>query len=140
MEQDERLLLGSSFGAAAAAYAEHRPDYAQSAVRWALEPAPGLRGLDLGAGTGKLTATLVALGADVIAVEPDPAMLAELRRALPDVRALPGSAEDPDQIGHALGVPCWSVCCRADGDFCPRSEDHLLLTPTGPPRGNEGRQ
>ena len=56
MEQDERLLHGSSFGAAAVAYAEHRPDYAQAAVRWALEPAPGPRVLDLGAGTGKLTA------------------------------------------------------------------------------------
>ncbi|MET8089189.1 class I SAM-dependent methyltransferase [Micromonospora sp. NPDC005220] len=86
-------LLRSSFGAAAAAYAEHRPDYAQAAVRWALEPAPGLRVLDLGAGTGKLSATLVAAGADVVAVEPDPAMLGELRRALPAVRALPGSAE-----------------------------------------------
>jgi SAM-dependent methyltransferase len=51
--------------------------------------------LDLGAGTGtgKLTGTLVAVGADVIAVEPDPAMLAELRRLLPTVRAMPGSAE-----------------------------------------------
>ncbi|MEV5238358.1 class I SAM-dependent methyltransferase [Streptomyces cinnamoneus] len=95
MGQDDRLRLSSSFGAAAAAYAEHRPDYAQTAVRWALEqPAPGLRVLDLGAGTGKLTATLVALGADVIAVEPDPAMLSELRRSLPAVRALPGSAEE----------------------------------------------
>lgn len=93
MEQEERLRYGSSFGAAAAAYAEHRPDYAQAAVRWALEPAPGPRVLDLGAGAGKLTATLVALSADVIAVEPDPAMLAELRRTLPAVRALPGSAE-----------------------------------------------
>jgi SAM-dependent methyltransferase len=91
--QDERLLLGSTFGAAAAAYPEHRPDYAPAAVRWALERAPGVRVLDLGAGTGKLTATLVALGAEVIAVEPDPAMLTELRRALPTVRALPGSAE-----------------------------------------------
>ena len=80
MEQDERLRF--SFGAAAAAYAEHRPDYARAAVRWALERAPGPRVLDLGAGTGKLTATLVALGAEVIAVEPDPAMLTELRRAL----------------------------------------------------------
>jgi SAM-dependent methyltransferase len=49
--------------------------------------------LDLGAGTGKLTATLVALDADVVAVEPDPAMLAELRRALPGVAAVAGSAE-----------------------------------------------
>jgi SAM-dependent methyltransferase len=93
VEQDERVLYGSSFGAEAAAYAEHRPDYAEAAVRWALEPAPGLRVLDLGAGTGKLTAMLDALGAEVTAVEPDPAMLTELRRALPAVRALPGSAE-----------------------------------------------
>jgi hypothetical protein len=50
--------------------AAHRPDYAKAAVRWALEPAPGARVLDLGAGTGKLTATLIALGAEVIARVP----------------------------------------------------------------------
>ncbi|UPZ33451.1 class I SAM-dependent methyltransferase [Streptomyces sp. LRE541] len=93
MDQGERLLHSSSFGAAAVAYAEHRPDYARAAVRWALAPAAGPRVLDLGAGTGKLTATLLALSADTVAVEPDPAMLAELRRSLPEVRALPGSAE-----------------------------------------------
>lgn len=90
---EERLLLGSSFGVAAAAYAEHRPDYARDAVRWALESAPGPRVLDLGAGTGKLTATLIEEGTEVVAVEPDPAMLAELRRTLPTVRARPGNAE-----------------------------------------------
>lgn len=87
----------SSFGTAAVAYAEHRPDYAAAAVRWTLRAAPGPRVLDLGAGTGKLTATLldpaVVPGADVVAVEPDAAMLAELRRGLPGVRALAGSAE-----------------------------------------------
>ncbi|MFB7469509.1 class I SAM-dependent methyltransferase [Kitasatospora sp. NPDC056184] len=93
MDHDEQLPHASSFGAAAVAYAEHRPDYARAAVRWALEAAPGPRVLDLGAGTGKLTATLVALGAEVVAVEPDPAMLAELQRSLPAVRALSGSAE-----------------------------------------------
>jgi SAM-dependent methyltransferase len=94
-QDDERLLYASSFGAVATAYAEHRPDYAQAAVRWALAPEPvrHLRVVDLGAGTGKLTATLVAMGADVTAVEPDSGMLAELRRRLPDVRALRGSAE-----------------------------------------------
>lgn len=111
VDQDERLVHRSSFGGAAAAYAEHRPDYAQAAVLWALEPAPGPRVLDLGAGTGKLTATLVALGAKVTAVEPDTAMLNELRRALPTVRALPGTAEavplpdasvDAVLAGHAL--------------------------------------
>ncbi|GAB3807062.1 class I SAM-dependent methyltransferase [Micromonospora zhanjiangensis] len=102
MEPDERSRHSSSFGAAATAYAEHRPDYAPAAVRWVLERAPGPRVLDLGAGTGKLTGTLLAVGVDVTAVEPDPAMLAELRRALPDVRALPGSAE-------AIGLPAASV-------------------------------
>ncbi|MGH8877377.1 MAG: class I SAM-dependent methyltransferase [Stackebrandtia sp.] len=93
MSHDEPRSHASSFGAAATAYAEHRPDYARAAVRWALEHAPGPRVLDLGAGTGKLTATLVAHGAEVVAVEPDPAMLDELCRAQPGVRALPGSAE-----------------------------------------------
>ncbi|MFI9150284.1 class I SAM-dependent methyltransferase [Streptomyces sp. NPDC053367] len=92
-DQDEQRLHASSFGAAAVAYAEHRPDYAPAAVRWALDAAPGPRVLDLGAGTGKLTAGAVALGADVVAVEPDAVMLTELRRALPAVRALRGSAE-----------------------------------------------
>jgi hypothetical protein len=41
VEQDERLRF--SFGVAVAAYAEHRPDYARAAVRWALERAPGPR-------------------------------------------------------------------------------------------------
>jgi len=35
-----------------------------------------------------------ALGADVIAVEPDPAMLAQLRRGLPAARAMRGRAEE----------------------------------------------
>jgi SAM-dependent methyltransferase len=99
--QDPSLFArrASSFGAAAAAYAEHRPDYPGAAVRWALEPAlsadgPVLDVLDLGAGTGKLSASLVALGHRVTAVEPDPAMLAELRAGLPAATALAGGAEE----------------------------------------------
>ncbi|MCZ7475469.1 class I SAM-dependent methyltransferase [Micromonospora sp. WMMC273] len=93
MDEDARLRHSTSFGAAATAYAEHRPDYARAALRWALDGAPGARVLDLGAGTGKLTVTLAEVSDDVAAVEPDPAMLAELRRTLPGVRALSGSAE-----------------------------------------------
>jgi SAM-dependent methyltransferase len=107
-EADDRLLRGSSFGTAASAYAEHRPDYAEAAVRWALEPVwprRPLRVIDLGAGTGKLTATLIRVGAVVTAVEPDPKMLAVLRRDLPSVRSLPGSAEEipvPDGSADAV--------------------------------------
>jgi SAM-dependent methyltransferase len=102
VERDLRLRHSSAFGAVAGAYAEHRPDYARAAVRWALGGAPGLRVLDLGAGTGKLSATLVAVGAEVTAVEPDRAMLGELRRVLPGVRALRGGAE-------AIPLPAASV-------------------------------
>jgi SAM-dependent methyltransferase len=81
----------------AAAYAQHRPGYAEAAVRWVLEPVRDrqpLRVADIGAGTGKLTAMLTRLGAEVTAVEPDPQMLAELRKAMPGVRSVPGSAEE----------------------------------------------
>jgi SAM-dependent methyltransferase len=86
-----------SFGAVAAAYAEHRPGYPAAALDWALAPIAASEPrertlLDLGAGTGKLTTALLGRGT-VIAVEPDPAMLAELRRRLPDVDAREGSAE-----------------------------------------------
>ncbi|MFE6921727.1 class I SAM-dependent methyltransferase [Nocardia sp. NPDC057663] len=92
-----RARRASSFGAQAAVYAEHRPDYAAAGIRWVLEPlgakdVPAV--LDLGAGTGKLTDGLLAAGAEVIAVEPDEAMRAELVRRYPSVTALSGTAED----------------------------------------------
>jgi SAM-dependent methyltransferase len=95
-----RARRAGSFGGAATAYADHRPDYPDPAVRWALEPVrdrgagpAGPRVLDLAAGTGKLTGVLVRHRLDVVAVEPDPQMLAELRRRVPGARALAGTAE-----------------------------------------------
>lgn len=98
----ERRLV---FGAAAEDYAAHRPDYPDAAVAWALANAPGDRVLDLGAGTGKLTARL--RHTRVTAVEPDPEMLARLRADLPQVPALRGSAEEiplPDASVDAVLV------------------------------------
>ncbi|MEU4344090.1 class I SAM-dependent methyltransferase [Nocardia sp. NPDC023852] len=91
-----RAERANSFGAHAAAYAEHRPDYPAAAIQWALKPiahkqAPVV--LDLGAGTGKLTEGLLAAGATVIAVEPDAEMRAELVRRLPEVTTYDGAAE-----------------------------------------------
>jgi SAM-dependent methyltransferase len=49
--------------------------------------------LDLGAGTGKLTRSLVPRFAQVVAVEPDAAMLAVLREVVPGAEPVSGSAE-----------------------------------------------
>lgn len=104
---DEHTRRASSFGSQAAAYAKYRPDYPRDAIVWALQPVqdePGLRVLDMAAGTGKLTEGLRAVGAAVVAVEPDAAMLAELTSRFPDVEAIIGSAEDiplPDDSVHA---------------------------------------
>src|ERR1700730_16537001 len=96
-DADEWARRGSSFGSVASAYAEPRPGYPVAAVRWCMAPVGrgigSLRVLDLGAGTGKLTALLAELGAEVTAVEPDPAMREELARQLSSARALAGSAE-----------------------------------------------
>jgi SAM-dependent methyltransferase len=77
-------------------YERARPEYPAEAVAWIVERLDlhaGRTVLDLGAGTGKLTRALLHSGAHVIAVDPGQAMLAELRRVLPDVEAQVGGAE-----------------------------------------------
>ena len=70
------------FGATAEEYERFRPTYPPAAVDWLLPPG-ATRVADVGAGTGKLTGPLLARGVEVAAVEPDPAMLAVLRREHP---------------------------------------------------------
>ncbi len=89
--------LARSFGAAAGSYEAGRPEYPFEAVAWMLEPmADGARRIaDVGAGTGKLTRALVAAAdAEVVAIDPDPAMLAALRDAVPGVPTFVGTAEE----------------------------------------------
>lgn len=80
IDPDEFIARKQSFGAAVDDYDRTRPDYAPDAVAWCLEPAgtAPLRVADVGAGTGKLTGVLLALGHEVVAIEPDEAMLSRL--------------------------------------------------------------
>ena len=66
------------YGAAAATY-DLRPPYVEQALAAcfaALALAPGAAACDVGAGTGRLTTTLIRRGFDVVAVEPNAAMRA----------------------------------------------------------------
>lgn len=80
-----------SFGAAAADYDRYRPGYPAVAVAFAAGTTPG-HVLDLGAGTGLLSAALLAAGHTVTAVEPDVAMGRLARTRVPG-RVAAGTAE-----------------------------------------------
>jgi len=89
--------MSTSFGSAAETYESGRPDYPIQTVDWMLQPVVGgersIRIADVGAGTGKLTRAAVELGAEVVAVDPDPKMLAVLREQVHGVPTFVGSAE-----------------------------------------------
>ncbi|MPZ28151.1 MAG: methyltransferase domain-containing protein [Micromonosporaceae bacterium] len=82
-----------SFGPAAERYDQLRPSYPEAALRWAVGDRPGLRVVDLGAGTGIVTRSLLGLGHEVVPVEPDPAMRERLAATAPEVYPLAGFAE-----------------------------------------------
>jgi SAM-dependent methyltransferase len=79
-----------TFGANADAYERARPEWPEEAARW-LVPEGAELVVELGAGTGKLTRAVASLGTRVVAVEPDPRMLAVLRGL--GLEGVEGSAE-----------------------------------------------
>ena len=78
----ERAL---SFGSVASAYERFRPGYPDELVDQVLAYAgrPVETALEIGAGTGKATRVFARRGVAVTATDPDPAMLAELRKHVP---------------------------------------------------------
>jgi SAM-dependent methyltransferase len=105
----DRASQANSFGPVAAVYERGRPPYPQEALDWLL-PAGRPKVLDLGAGTGKLTRQVRARGLEVTAVDPSEGMLAELRRVLPEVPALQGTAESIPVPGDSADVV---LCAQA---------------------------
>lgn len=125
MEPAPRRL---TFGAHADEYERARPEWPTEAARW-LVPEGARFVVEVGAGTGKLTRAVAALGVRVLAVEPDPRMLAVLRgRGLEGVE---GSAEEiPVGDGEADAVVAgssmhWFELERALPEF------HRVLRPGG---------
>ena len=125
METTPRRL---TFGAYADAYERARPAWPDEAARW-LVPDGAELVVELGAGTGKLTRAVAALGLRVLAVEPDPRMLAVLRgRGLEGVE---GTAEEiPVGDGEADTLVAGSALHWFDLDAA-LPEFHRVLRPGG---------
>ena len=100
---EEMAARAASFGSVAAEYAEFRPGYPDAAVEWLVGHAPA-QVLELGAGTGKLTERLVAMGHDVTATDPSEQMLDLLSKAVPRARCATSSAEDLPMANASFDV------------------------------------
>jgi SAM-dependent methyltransferase len=122
------------FGAAAITYAEGRPEYPPEIEDWLrndLGLDEGKTAVDLGAGTGKFILSLLATGATVIAVEPIPAMLHQLIRQHPEIKAKAGSAEHIPLTDASVNAV---VCAQSFHWFAtPEAlhEIHRVLKPGG---------
>jgi ubiquinone/menaquinone biosynthesis C-methylase UbiE len=77
-------------------YERARPSYPEDTVAWLadqLDLRPGRTVIDLGAGTGKLTRSLVATGARVLALEPGDEMRAQLTEVVSEAEPVAAGAE-----------------------------------------------
>jgi ubiquinone/menaquinone biosynthesis C-methylase UbiE len=134
---DDRQQQARSFGSVADAYDRGRPTYPADAVGWlttsGARDAGGdqLTVLELGAGTGKLTRTLVDQGHDVWATEPDEAMLAILRRDLPEVRTTVASAEQVPLGDASVDVVVAAQCFHWFDAEAALAEVSRVLKPGG---------
>jgi ubiquinone/menaquinone biosynthesis C-methylase UbiE len=106
---DELRRHARSFGSVAEIYDRGRPSFPREAAEWLAGSQPATV-VELGAGTGKLTEHLVALGHDVHASDPDEAMLQVLRRRLPDVPTSVSGAEEIPVPDRSVDVVVAAQC------------------------------
>jgi SAM-dependent methyltransferase len=115
--------LAGSFGEVAAAYERGRPRYDPYVIDAIGKAAGGPLILDVGAGTGRLSAPLLAAGYDVVAVEPLDAMREILAGHIGSERALAGRAESlPIDDATVDGAVCSDAWHWFDG---ARAADQL---------------
>lgn len=114
-------------------YDRARNDFAPEAIAWIAERTgfgPGKTALDVGAGTGMLTRHLLELGGDVIAIDPNPDMLARLRDRWPELHTLSCRAEKTPLPGESVDlVACGRSFHWLDQDAALAEFRRLLRPP-----------
>lgn len=107
MESEDSAQFEPRFGQAAAAYRAFRPDYPLALFERILEALPAHRrnvAMDLGAGTGLSALPLCRWFREVIAVEPDPRMAAELAGTRPNLVVRSTTAEECAQDRESVDL------------------------------------
>jgi SAM-dependent methyltransferase len=124
----------SRFDAAAESYDRFRPGYPREAIEWLIGGAgvsEGDAAIDLGAGTGLLSARLVELGLEVTAVEPSEQMRSRLSQRVPGARVL---ADRVEELSLGDGSFALATAGQAYHWFEPElalSKIHRVLRPGG---------
>jgi SAM-dependent methyltransferase len=122
------------YGQGAQIYARGRPGFPPQALEWLrqdLRLEPGKLALEIGAGTGKFTKLLTQTGADVVAVEPVAAMLAQLAAEQPLVRTLRATAQELPIASASVDAV---ICAQSFHWFASvqsLAEIHRVLKPGG---------
>jgi SAM-dependent methyltransferase len=131
---DVHATAAAGFSHDAQIYSRGRPGFPPESLDWLtqdLRLGPGKLAIELGAGTGKFTKLLVRTGAEIVAVEPVSAMLAELAAEQPHIRALRASAQSLP-LGSASADAV--VCAQSFHWFATAAtlaEIHRVLKPGG---------
>lgn len=122
------------FDRGAGDYERGRPGYPAEAVAILARElgfGPGRRVVDLAAGTGKLTRALTGSGAEIVAVEPVAGMREQLRRAVPGVAVVDGTAERLPFAGATIDAVVVAQAFHWFDVPVAAAEIHRVLVPGG---------
>lgn len=125
----------NGFSSAAELYQQVRPNYPQEIIEWLSQE---LRihthsvAIDLGAGTGKFLAYLKQATQQIIAVEPIPAMLEQLKLVYPEVKTLQASSHQIPLKNQSVDAILCAQSFHWFADLETLQEMHRLLKPNSP--------
>lgn len=122
----------NGFSSAAELYQQVRPNYPQEIVEWLGQELclnPDSTAIDLGSGTGKFLAYLKQVTQQIIAVEPIPAMLEQLKLVYPELKTLQASSHQIPLKNQSVDAILCAQSFHWFANLETLQEMHRLLKP-----------